>query len=425
MARAPFVRHWGSYIEIGEDYLKVTKGNVCSAAVLNVLEYWTKLVWESSIKAEEFALPWVEGAIPKLYTTILGVYSQRSIQDSLKALEEQELISVDRPGTGQVNRYLINIALLNHLLFPNGKIAVGTDLGWNDILVYQIPNGKIAVGTASVAASVASVAYKETTSASEPVTETLPQNPFLEGPGRTPLDANSIRWISERFKSAGRKLNTADKRQFQEWLGECDFTEEQLEFALKVFFSQDYWRDKQFPPRAFQKKCQEYLDGTQSRPTPYPASSNSGVQPEFGDAVPSHAAASRESGGAGVDGAAPEDVRRHQGSTEASTGLETRDVLLENYLGMFLAAGASIGDYEREQAMPVWRTLTEEQKQRTCQDGLRHCNQTEAKYLSPAAHLRKKPWTRVTLERVLPSASPVLDKNKEALKILKRRHGVL
>ncbi len=78
--------------------------------------------------------------------------------------------------------------------------------------------------------------------------------------GTTPLDVNSINWISKRFKSAGKKLNTADKRSLTEWLGESDHTEEEVEAALALFLADEYWKERGLPVAAFKSQFQKFLD---------------------------------------------------------------------------------------------------------------------------------------------------------------------
>jgi hypothetical protein len=79
---------------------------------------------------------------------------------------------------------------------------------------------------------------------------------FLE----SALNSLSIRWVSERFKSHGRKLNSPEKRTLSEWLLELGSSEEDVECALGVYFEDPYWKEKNFPPDAFRKQFQKYLD---------------------------------------------------------------------------------------------------------------------------------------------------------------------
>lgn len=91
-------------------------------------------------------------------------------------------------------------------------------------------------------------------------------SPIVPNPSQTTLTEDSIRWVGQRFRTAGRKLGTADRRVMVEWLGELQHSEEEVEVALGQFFLDSYWREKNFPPDAFRKQFEKYLDSG-TRPT--------------------------------------------------------------------------------------------------------------------------------------------------------------
>ncbi len=99
------------------------------------------------------------------------------------------------------------------------------------------------------------------------------------------------------------------------------------------------------------------------------------------------------------------------------------DVLFENYMEIFIAAGVAIGDRERADAGRLWASLTTEQKLASGRDAVRVCAGTEPKYIkSPAKQLQDKPWTRVVKPRILPTAIP-MTKAEQALMIGRDRQA--
>ena len=100
-----------------------------------------------------------------------------------------------------------------------------------------------------------------------------------------------------------------------------------------------------------------------------------------------------------------------------------RCALFEAYIEIFKLAGKPIGDAEREDAWPMWSTLTEDQKYKTGHDATRLCQETSNPTWipTPANHLKKKPWTREVIERVLPVPTKELSKHQQAIEIARRK----
>lgn len=96
------------------------------------------------------------------------------------------------------------------------------------------------------------------------------------------------------------------------------------------------------------------------------------------------------------------------------------DKTLDAYLEIAKIAGKAIGDKEREDAAPIWVTLTDEQKAASARDYARIAkeNAGRPKYVPlPASHLSQKPWTRTTAEFVF--AAP--ESKEEAYKRVRDR----
>ena len=78
------------------------------------------------------------------------------------------------------------------------------------------------------------------------------------------------------------------------------------------------------------------------------------------------------------------------------------DEKIERYMEVFIDAGKPIGEYERDMTLPLWRTLTEAQKDGAIRDAqamLPEWRAREPRYRTcPKKHLEQKPWTRVHKE---------------------------
>lgn len=98
-----------------------------------------------------------------------------------------------------------------------------------------------------------------------------------------------------------------------------------------------------------------------------------------------------------------------------------QDKLFDDYMSVFIAAGVAIGDKEREDAMPTWANLTEDQKMASGRDAVRICQGSEPKYIkSPAKHLADRPWTRVVQPRIMPKAGQMTKAEQTRLLALER-----
>lgn len=127
MERVSCIKHRdkSSFLKVHEDYLDLLGRDFCAAVVLAVFEYWTNNEIAKMTKEGRFGEdPWFEASIPELYTEMLGMYSQKSIQEAVKVIEGTKFLSVSRPGRGQLNKYLVNSKELNKALNPDGKITV-------------------------------------------------------------------------------------------------------------------------------------------------------------------------------------------------------------------------------------------------------------------------------------------------------------
>jgi len=116
MAKTSIIEH-GSRMQlviIREDYLSICDNDHCSAAILNVFEYWTNIKLgqieqtdiENGIKAKgeiptEEADLWIYKTIPDLKGELLGLFGERSIATSLARLKIKEfLLTRNNPKFG-------------------------------------------------------------------------------------------------------------------------------------------------------------------------------------------------------------------------------------------------------------------------------------------------------------------------------------
>lgn len=209
---------------------------------------------------------------------------------------------------------------------------------------------------------------------------------------QTPITEATIKWLSQRFKSAGRKLSGPEKRALSEWLSEREETEEQLEMGVAGFLQDSYWAGKNFPVDAFKKQFQKYLDqGPLGAPVDLPPIE---LQPIPVAAAPQPAAA------------------------------PTTDALFDEYIEIFKTGGKPIGEHEKGEAVQFWNPLTEEQRQRSCADARRVCaDTTDPKFIpSPKNHLKQKPWTREAMARAAPVKKETNSQRSLRLLTEERKH---
>lgn len=117
MGRVSHVIHpEGEYFfSVKEWFLHICGGDHCCAVVLDVFEYWSNPVINSlqSLKSKE--TPWVTKRFQEISAQMLGLYSDRTITESLKWLRKYRLVIVKDCGP-KFNQYYLNIPLLNELI---------------------------------------------------------------------------------------------------------------------------------------------------------------------------------------------------------------------------------------------------------------------------------------------------------------------
>jgi DNA-binding Lrp family transcriptional regulator len=119
----------------------------------------------------------------------------------------------------------------------------------------------------------------------------------------TPITEKSLKWVSQRFRNAGKKLAASEQREMMEWLGEVPNCEEDVEASLAKFFLDDYWRQKGFPPSAYRGQFEKYLDlaREESPAAEDPAQAKGPVGPKTPDTAPPSPAARQDAPVAQID----------------------------------------------------------------------------------------------------------------------------
>lgn len=103
------------------------------------------------------------------------------------------------------------------------------------------------------------------------------------------FDLGSMKWFSQRFRDAGKKLSPKEKHNLAEALCRDGRTESQIEAALSCFLADPYWKSNNFPPTGFLSQLDKYLEQSRNNepaaPTSHPVPS--ATQEASGDvAVP-------------------------------------------------------------------------------------------------------------------------------------------
>lgn len=274
MAKHSFIGHKGSFLQIHEDYLRITGNDFCQAAILDVLEYWTGIEWAMIQKSDAFRLPWIEVAIPKLHTEMYGMYSLRSIPECLREIEKAGFVSVQRGHGGAVNKYLLNPLSLTWAIDPDGPRPPAESNGWNALFSPKA-NGNFAVREISATEADGRPDGKSDGNFGSHLKESEPE-PYPEEKITTPTPPSedeppAVRQkiVLSRLKSAGMKLDwqRGEKKQVIAWIEERSETLDQILFAIDGYSASPYWKSQGYPWPGFRNHFPEFLpDATRPQP---------------------------------------------------------------------------------------------------------------------------------------------------------------
>lgn len=241
MARIDFVKHrpGSRYLRIHEDYLTILDGDFCAAALLAVFEFWSGCEWNRICKRGGVEQPWIELTVAELYTEVMGMYSMRSIQEGIKVLQDRNLLVVERGSGGNVNRYLLNLKLLNESIEADGKISVmgvteQENCGWS----YGKTDGKIAVSIRDKVLTVEERSKEQQEGSHE---------------SSSTVDFQFLIWRWKDHKGF-KAPNKADRlRAETRWAGIEPLSEEQLKSALDYYYDSEWGRKNGYPIMGFLK----------------------------------------------------------------------------------------------------------------------------------------------------------------------------
>lgn len=233
--RDPFFVVRKCYLSLFDDF--------CTASVLAVFEFWSNGELARMDREEiPAADPWIATTIPEIKLEMLGMYSERSINDALKRLVDTGLLLKGSAGRGSRSLYLLNVSAVNDAIRnpawnrENCKIAV-PDENCKIAEDYCKKNCKIAVVSSAYKEEEVKEVKKEDTPLipQEPTAE--PSGPEQDNPELT-LDTFSD-WLHTEFAqmSPGRKTTPLRGKlvpglfaRYQD-LGEVRFAGKLQEFA--------------------------------------------------------------------------------------------------------------------------------------------------------------------------------------------------
>lgn len=260
MPRESFINHpkRSPFITIRKHYVDIADSDYCLAALLGTFEWWTANKMENNdLAGRPEEAPWIEASIPEIHTSLVGLYSQRSIQSAINTLVNSKVLD-KKVVSGSTNQYLLDRDLLQD--FIDSKRVIDTtakllgDPSKNDTEIAVPPLAKT---------TDPSLLYKDFKTEEEGNT-----NPPIGSQDVEDLDVEDaveifVKNVYSRSKTSPRpqldNLRSKDGQQIVESLRQAEANVGAVEFRSGLLdyleTSSDWNRENRWPIRGYLKRC--------------------------------------------------------------------------------------------------------------------------------------------------------------------------
>ena len=116
------------YAVILKDYMDLFYGDVGLAAILYVFECATNRKMRALKASVDTSQPWVEAPVNLICYRLLGISTAEKVMANIEILERLGILSVQRPGIGMKNLYLLHTEVIAEMIRSGKKFNRNAEL---------------------------------------------------------------------------------------------------------------------------------------------------------------------------------------------------------------------------------------------------------------------------------------------------------